>query len=663
MSVFKIGGFGFHHYKSLNEIASRLMTGDTVQIKTKSLKLTETVSLPSGVYIEGIDTVITTPPRRIGLRLIQNGDYHFKNLIIASSAQSIGLLSQATDQRLTFENVHFVHTKKINQREIRESMILNPGVGKYSTSMTCINSSIDYLNAKLWSLSAQQCSFGDAFIVNPSIIASTANNIDNSNVQNIQFLSSIENGQTTIRNSKVGAGVVSAAESNENSERMSVINSVVTNLPSINHNGLPTKQEREVYDAKNYAALTVLQNGHIYITGSKIMPTDDKNVEKINETDKWSSFLVNNGGYLELSKMTIADTPNSNNAIAGKIQMRNVTDESQWLLNNYKNVTLSNQNSQSLLFSEAQKQRQAAMNASDTSNQIIAQADYSAMAELKKLIGLASVKTWAEKLISNAKMDHEMIRRGMSTAKNAMSLHAVFEGSPGTGKTTVANLLGKALYENGVLKSGNMIKATQPDLVDDVVGGTALKTRRVVMKALGGILFIDEAYSLAPKQGTSFNDEAVAELIKLGEDHRDNLMIIMAGYTTNMEHFFKVGNPGLRSRFDNKIIFPDYSPEELVRILHYNFHEQHLLVSEKSVFKAVDDGMLSLLKYAGNNFGNARFVRNYAQKVVFAKNYRISQQYSNLAAINDDSVLRTITLEDVRSATETMKEQLSSNLD
>ena len=226
-----------------------------------------------------------------------------------------------------------------------------------------------------------------------------------------------------------------------------------------------------------------------------------------------------------------------------------------------------------------------------------------------------------------------------------MSFHMVFTGNPGTGKTTVARLVAKIYKQLGFLSKGQLVETDRSGLVAGYVGQTAGKVTDVVNSALGGILFIDEAYALARKgMDNDFGREAIDTLVKLMEDHRDDLVVIVAGYTDEM-HDFLTANPGLISRFNKYIDFADYTDDELMDILHMNAKRQGYAVSEAA--DAVVRGMLTAMTLSERlDFGNARGMRNTLEKLVQAQANRLANVEGEITR----EMLCEITEADARAA-------------
>ena len=233
--------------------------------------------------------------------------------------------------------------------------------------------------------------------------------------------------------------------------------------------------------------------------------------------------------------------------------------------------------------------------------------------ELNELVGLDSVKEEIQSLINLIKI--RKLREKMDMPMMDMSYHMVFTGSPGTGKTTVARLVARIYKELGILTEGNLVETDRSRLVAGYVGQTAINVREIVERAIGGILFIDEAYSLvSPDTANDFGSEAVDTLVKMMEDHRDNLVVIVAGYTEEMKVFLR-SNTGLISRFNKFISFDDYSEEQLLEILKVMVAQAGLCIEEGAVEK-VREKLQSMTPEEKVDFGNARGVRNIFERMV-----------------------------------------------
>lgn len=244
------------------------------------------------------------------------------------------------------------------------------------------------------------------------------------------------------------------------------------------------------------------------------------------------------------------------------------------------------------------------------------------LGELDRLVGLARVK---QDVASLVKLMRTVQRReSAGLAAPPLSRHLVFAGNPGTGKTTVARLYGRILAAVGLLERGHLVEADRSSLVGEYVGHTGPKTQRVFQEAMGGVLFIDEAYSLAPAHGGGGNDfaqEAIATLVKLMEDHRDSVVVIVAGYPAEMERFID-SNPGLSSRFNRTLMFEDYDTEELLRIVerHAASHQYDLTDAARATLT----GYFELLPRDGR-FGNGRSARQVFQAMTERQAYRVSE--------------------------------------
>ena len=263
----------------------------------------------------------------------------------------------------------------------------------------------------------------------------------------------------------------------------------------------------------------------------------------------------------------------------------------------------------------------------------------SLLQELNSLIGLKTVKKELNNLINLVKI--RRLREEMGLKTPDMSLHLVFSGNPGTGKTTVARLLAEIYHQLGVVSKGQFVEVDRAGLVEGYVGQTAQKTSKVCDEAMGGILFIDEAYTLTKSDGQDFGQEAVDTLLKRMEDNRADFIVIVAGYTEEMKEFID-SNPGLKSRFNKFIEFPDYNGDEMYKIYDLMCCSQdYVLTQDASQF--VKDYLYNMTLEGEENFANAREVRNYFERCVERQASRIVTS-DNI----DANKLTTLCIEDVK---------------
>lgn len=258
----------------------------------------------------------------------------------------------------------------------------------------------------------------------------------------------------------------------------------------------------------------------------------------------------------------------------------------------------------------------------------------SPMEELNNLIGLNQLKDDVKELINLVKMQKMREEKGLKTVP--VSLHLVFTGNPGTGKTTIARILAGLYKEIGVLSKGQLVEVDRSSLVAGFVGQTATKTQEKLQEAMGGVLFIDEAYTLVKDAGNDFGQEAIDTILKSMEDHRDDLIVIVAGYPDLMEKFIN-SNPGLKSRFNKYFHFPDYNVKELGEIFRMYCRKYDYKLSNAAEL-VVEQCIMEMVVEKDENFANARSVRNLFETI-------ITNQASRVAKIENPSEEDVITIE------------------
>lgn len=377
---------------------------------------------------------------------------------------------------------------------------------------------------------------------------------------------------------------------------------------------------KSAYTTKGFSKSRNLYNIYVALGQAFIAcnsKTSDIEIEHLTSYTENIEKYLREHGLFEAGKGPIKVTPKADQASTSS---------------STKNTSSVSSNSKSAL--EAMKGQ---LNKDEVSEEDVTLEDL--LAELNELTGLDEVKKEIKTMINLLKVKKLREERGMKQPE--MSLHMVFSGNPGTGKTTVARLLAKIYKCLKVLPKGHLVEVDRSGLVDGYVGQTAIKTKGVVENALGGVLFIDEAYTLtAGKDGKDFGQEAVDTILKMMEDNRDNLIVIVAGYTDLMKEFVD-SNPGLRSRFNKYIFFNDYSGEQLYDIF--------LSMCKKQEYEPNEAGKKYAKEYLAEksdnrdeNFANAREVRNYIERA-------IARQASRIVKLDEvsDKQLKTLTKSDL----------------
>ena len=266
-------------------------------------------------------------------------------------------------------------------------------------------------------------------------------------------------------------------------------------------------------------------------------------------------------------------------------------------------------------------------------------------AELAGYVGLTHIKEEVQDLI-NLVTVYQM-RRAHDLPVSDLSLHMVFSGNPGTGKTMIARLMARIYKTLGILEGGHLVEVDRSALVAGYVGQTATKTMEVLEKAKGGVLFIDEAYTLSRGAENDFGQEAIDTMLKYMEDHRDELVVIVAGYDDLMQKFID-SNPGLKSRFNKYIHFPDYTGEEMEKIFLLQCKSNGYVI-EEAAQKLIRDVLDKMFEMRDDNFGNGRTVRNTFEKIINCQATRLAD--ANSAGLTDEELMK-ITLADVRAGLE-----------
>lgn len=315
-----------------------------------------------------------------------------------------------------------------------------------------------------------------------------------------------------------------------------------------------------------------------------------------------------------------------------------ITDEEQAEIDYISEKLSSSESDDGATTNTTNNYEQTINNGTKSQSKTVKSRKNNAADELQKLIGLTSVKEEITSLANYVKIQKMRQEKGMKTPP--VSYHCVFTGNPGTGKTTVARIVAQIYQELGILRKGHLVETDRSGLVAEYVGQTAVKTNKIIDSALDGVLFIDEAYSLVDGGQSDYGKEAISTLLKRMEDDRSRLVVILAGYTNDMKRFID-SNPGLQSRFNRYIEFPDYTADELLQIFEFNLKNNEYCISDEAR-TALAEYLQKCVNEKDERFGNGRFVRNLFEKTIERQANRLSQA-PNLTA----EMLTTIEVKDL----------------
>lgn len=476
--------------------------------------------------------------------------------------------------------------------------------------------------------------------------------IDSSNIGSIQLI--VPNMDVEIVNSTIGelGGSATAIQC----RNLTVQNSTISNAQigttgnTARYNSLFTDGDLEFYGnfeinnfkfiPKEYQSLfgnklpkfvpeTVVpfsvNNGQGTIKGLDVLPDAHADNQKVISPNYSGIIIGDSEVTIENGRIGLQNQPNS--LMNSNITLLNVEDlNNGWIKDDASHVTEQNTNG-------------VGGNVDDS------------LTKLDNLTGLANAKRQIKEFINLANINRQRVAQGLQE-NNGFSLHMIFQGNAGTGKTTVARLFGQALFERGILPTAKFVEVTRKDLVGEHVGETAPKTAAVCESAYGGVLFIDEAYALTPENaGNDFGSEAIAELIAQMENNRDNLVVILAGYTTDMNRFLQI-NQGLSSRIPNRVTFDDYNSEEIIQIVEMNLNNAGNTYDRPTLEQVLP----RVYEQLGNS-GNGRWARNFTQALSIAQSSRLAQYDIN--SLTPDQ-LAYINVDDMKEAVQRMMDNYNA---
>ena len=674
INVGKAGLFG-HAFNTLAEAVNVAIDGDIIQINKPSLTLDQTIqNVQPGVRIQGNPNhqrpTIIAPARSYGIFLgagQRNVEFRNLNFVVPEQSQAV-VVSRGGS--VTFDHVNMIHTP-MDVRVFRPSLMFSGMIT--NGDLKLVSSAIDVLTFGGRSFVAEKSNLGNVLAA-PSLAENTVSvingpvvNIVNTGLQHVGFLDrGNQNDQPykdpmIINGSYLGSNVIVQ-------RKAEIKDSLLTPIVAINQN-----KKNLYYPAQSNGMPGLVVSGkdtNVVCDNISVLSSFSANdqspfyrnfltVQKENSRMvPYSALRVIKDGTLTVKNSTIAMGSGNNQIYSGSLTLDQVNDMSTWdPIENPQTVHLTNRMSQSSLFTSSAQSEVLGMDSSQANNKPL-----TATEELKGMIGLKDVKADMKRLVAKFAGMRMRQKMGMSSGKDKGStMHMVFAGVPGTGKTRVAHILAKALYEKGVIEEPKCIDVSAADLISDHVGGTMPQTAEVIRSAFGGILLIDEAYALAPDKGggsNTFKDEALTELVNDSWKYRDKVIIILAGYTNDMKDLFRRGNSGLSSRFPNWVMFPAYKPEELKQIMFYTFKQKKYDVSNPQVVAALNHAMDALIPHQTINSGQGRFVVNFVGCVVDAQAVRLFGGDTNPDTITPQQ-LKTITVSDVQAGQQAMIKNLS----
>lgn len=680
MAVLNVGRAHFmgKSYKTLQDAVNEAINGDIIQINDSKITIDKPIqNFQSGVRVQGDPkkkpVEVFVPARNIGIYLgAGQENMEFANLTFVVPEQSNAIqVSRGGD--ITFTNVAMFHRGNLNERVIRPSVSFSLGDNSQGLGrITLRSSAIDIISMIGSQFTMQNSNVGNILASDRfsnhtiSVITAPIVQIEGSSLQHIGFPAAFNQNtkpfeqEMQVTGSYLGANTII--------QRKALMNQMLlTPIVAINQERRYIQYPRE---RQSVPGLIVSgQNARVSINQLAIFDHFTKDevtksffaqnyatvLSAVKNMVPFSPLGLFGGAHLQIKNSQLPLTDGTNVAESGKLILDHVVDQSMWDIQDSKQVEIVNRGSSSSLFDQSQ-QDVLMDDAAGKKNE-------SALDQLHEMIGLKPVKEFADDFVARMAMQKQRERAGLTNGKDGIqSMHAVFAGEAGTGKTSVAELFGKALYEAHVLPTPNVKKVSAADLVSNHVGETAQNVKKVIHDAFGGVLFIDEAYVLAPDQnggGNSFKDEAVTELVNEADEYRDKLMIIMAGYTNEMIDFFKRGNPGLQSRFANWIEFPPYSIEELKKMMYLMLKKTNAVVADAATRQALESGIDQLVGKQGEASGQGRFVRNYIDAVCGARDVRLMKEQRDGKPVNTHD-LTVVTAADAVAATQKMQARLGA---
>lgn len=590
MTELYVGGFGLrNHYKTLADAIDKAREGDTILLN-KSVEI-GTIIVTKNLEINGQNNTIKIQEGAAGLEF-RTKRAIVKNVTIFQNKHCNGVVNETPNGVIDLENVTFTFSSKNDPRDI-----YSPIFASNTATVTLTNVTTDFCSFEASHISVRQSTFGDFFGSQSALSASTIN-LDSSALTNIYLQADALTGSTLTTYGECYCRV--------DKLDMGQINFLFYNDPE---KAFRKKFKDSSFVKDDITMFTINNCEKAIIHDMRIATT-----EKVYQARLLQ--IIDTNLTLERSKKSklIKDSLAQNSTIT-----LITGDTNEWNLFNSKIVDSST----------------------------TGKGQSSGYKKLQEMIGLASVKEQIENFMAVASMQAERAARGFSQ-EDTSNMNMVFGGAPGTGKTTVAKIIGQMLFEEHILPTNKFKVTTRKDFVSKYIGATAPQTHDVFMSALGGVLLIDEAYSLLPHGEQDHAQEAIDQLVMDITEHKGEILVIVAGYTNDMHEFIEKGNPGLKSRFPNWIEFPSYTCDDLLDILLLNINKKNVALSQDD-WDYLESRFIELFNATNVNGaldGNGRYIENFMNDLLATRDIRLANMKRQGYTLTNNDIL-TLTRDDI----------------
>ena len=590
MTELYVGGFGLrNHYKTLKDAIDKAREGDTILLN-KSVEI-GTILVTKNVEINGQNNTIKIQEGGAGLEF-KTKRAIVKNVTIFQNKRCNSIVNETPNGLIDLENVTFTFSQKNDPRDI-----YSPIFASDTATVTLTNVTSDYCSFEASHISARHSTFGDFFGTQSALSASTIH-LDNSTLTNVYLQAQTLTGSTLT--------TYGECYCRTNTLDVDKINFLFYNDPE--------KVFRKKFKDSSFVK------------------------------DDITMFTINNCEKAIIHDMRIATTEKVYQARLLQIIDTNLTLERS-KKSKLLNDSLAQNSTITLIAGDTNEWN--LFNSEIVNSNTTGKGQSSGYKKLQEMIGLASVKEQIENFMAVASMQAERAARGFAQ-EDTSNMNMVFGGAPGTGKTTVAKIIGQMLFEEHILPTNKFKVTTRKDFVSKYIGATAQQTHDVFMSALGGVLLIDEAYSLLPHGEQDHAQEAIDQLVMDITEHKGEILVIVAGYTNDMHEFIEKGNPGLKSRFPNWIEFPSYTCDDLLDILLLNINKKNVALSQDD-WDYLESRFIELFNATNVNSaldGNGRYIENFMNDLLATRDIRLANMKRQGYTLTNNDIL-TLTRDDI----------------